>query len=66
MVTSANWLIALTGQVDVEVAWRVMEWPRLKGSVFDCRKCMVTAVGERWMSDHCRFDDVNSLALRKP
>jgi len=37
-----------------------------KKSVLKCHKDIVTVLGESWMSDQCRFDDVNSLALEKP
>lgn len=63
---SANWFIARTGQVDVDVAWRVMECPRLNGSVLDCLRNTVTVLDVCWMSDHQRLAEVNSLALRNP
>ena len=63
---SANWFIASTGQVDVNVAWRVMECPHLNGSVLDCLRNIVTVLDVCWMSDHEKLAEVNSLALRNP
>ena len=62
----ANKFIALTGQVDVDVVWSVMDCPYLNRSVLDCLNTTVIVDGVGCTSDHRRLFEVSSLALRNP
>ena len=58
--------MAHTGQVDVDVACRVIECSYLNKAITDCLRHIVTIVGVIWISDQSKIDEVNLLALKNP